>query len=356
MRLVKVTSLWPGMKVRHSIYSHNGREVLTAGETLDQNKIQNLITLGIQFVWVEDGFLNNLSDIEIVARETRVAAVEQVKKILLKTMESGRLVIEPKEVYSTVNELTENILAKDNLLYNMVDLRIQDDYTFSHSVNVCILALMTGITLGFSREELSELGVGALLHDIGKVKVPDNILNKPGPLNEHEFSIMQKHTLFGYEIIKESPKIGDIPANIALQHHENYDGSGYPSGIKGDNIIKYAQIISLADRFDAITANRIYRKAFPPHEAYEMCAAAGNYYVSNDIAKAFLHNIAAYPIGTVVELNNGMVGMVLETPKGYSLFPKVRVMLDENYRPLNQQQDIPLFNRVGLGIIRVIQY
>ncbi|WP_003543087.1 HD-GYP domain-containing protein [Desulfotomaculum nigrificans] len=356
MRLASVASLWPGMKVARSIYRDDGKEILRAGEILSKSKIEKLLLVGIQFLWVEDGYLSNTESQDVVAKETRAAAVRQVKSILLETRETGRLVIEPQTLYSTVNQFTDQILAQDNLIFNMIDLRNQDDYTFAHSVNVCILALMTGITMGLSRQELTVLGAGALLHDIGKVKIPDQILNKPDSLAKQEFLIMQQHPVLGYQIIKESKKLGDVPAVIALQHHENYDGSGYPAGLRGDAFHLYAQITSIADRFDAITANRVYRKAFPPHEAYEMCAASGNYYFNQEVVKAFLYNIAAYPKGTVVELNNGMIGVVLDTPKGCSLFPTVRVFLDEKQQPISEHYEISLLDKAGLSIVRVLQY
>jgi HD-GYP domain-containing protein (c-di-GMP phosphodiesterase class II) len=137
---------------------------------------------------------------------------------------------------------------------------------------------------------------------------------------------------------------------VALQHHENYDGSGYPLGVGGDKIHDYAQITSISDKFDAITSDRVHRKAFPPHEAYEMCAASGNFFFKDSIAKAFMHNIAAFPAGTVVELNNGMIAVSVDTLRGYSLFPKVRLLYDRNGNPLNEKYEIPLFNKPGLYV------
>lgn len=145
---------------------------------------------------------------------------------------------------------------------------------------------------------------------LGKVKIPDEILNKPGRLTDEEFSTIKMHTTYGYKLIFDAKGLDKIHALVALQHHESYDGSGYPLGIKDDKFIEYAQIISIADKFDALTADRVYRKSFPPYEAYEMCAASGNYLFKKHIVDAFLYNIAAYPSGSLVEINNGCIAVV----------------------------------------------
>ncbi|MFZ5647947.1 MAG: HD-GYP domain-containing protein [Bacillota bacterium] len=354
MRRVGISLAKPGMKLGHTVYNGKGEVLLASGVVLDDWYIQKLALWGVEFIFVDDCVPGNITAKDVISEETRAAAVRQVKNILLEAKESGRLVIDPQSLYNTVGEFANQLLSKRNLLFNLVDLRTQDEYTFAHSVNVCILALMTGITLGYNRDQLSLLGVGALLHDLGKVKMPDEILNKPDKLTSEEFELIKQHAYWGNEMIRDASNLGDIPAIVALQHHENYDGSGYPSGSKGDEIHEYAQITAISDRFDAITADRVYRKAFPPHEAFEMCAASGDFLFKDKIVKAFMFNIAAYPAGTMVELNNGMVAVSVDTPKGYPLFPKVRVIYDENGRPANQNIEITLFTKPGLYVTRVL--
>ena len=128
-------------------------------------------------------------------------------------------------------------MSSRDLMFNLVDLRQQDDYTFAHSVNVCVLALMTGMTLGYDSKKLAILGVGALLHDLGKIKIPDEILNKPGRLTREEFSIIKKHTVYGYELIRDSSSLDSLHAIMAYQHHESCDGTGYPAGIKTEKFM-----------------------------------------------------------------------------------------------------------------------
>jgi len=357
MSRVNISLLKPGMKIGKTVYGNRGQVLICKGATLTAGYIKKLAQFEIPFVYVDDGLtpgkvIPEVVVKDVITRQTRVAAVQQVKNILLETKESGKLVIDPQTVYTTVNSFTDELLSSDSLMVNLVDLRSQDDYTFAHSVNVCVLALMTGITLGLSKNELAVLGVGALLHDLGKVKIPNQILNKPDKLTDEEFIIMKSHTVYGFELIRTAKGLRNIHAQIAYQHHECYNGSGYPLGIKEGEFNKYAQIVAIADKFDALTANRVYRNAFPPHEAYEMCAASGNFWFKDYIVKAFLQNIAAYPSGALVELNDRRVAVVIDTPKGYSLFPRVRVLFDQNYRQLPAPQEIPLSEQEDLHIVR----
>lgn len=355
IRRVDVFHLQPGMKVARTIHGSKGDVLLKAGMTLTSGYIKNLVKLGVAYIYIDDGILPDIPVKDVVAQETRNAAVVQVKNILLKSKEAGRLVIDPKAVYSTVAGFTGQLLENDNLMYSLVDLRIQDDYTFAHSVNVAVLALMTGITLGFKREQLSALGVGALLHDLGKVMIPNDILNKPGRLTAEEYKIIKRHTAFGREMILSAGRLDDdIPAVVAYQHHESYDGSGYPLGVSGGDFHVFAQITALADRFDALTANRIYRPAYPSHEAYEMYAASGNFWFSDHVVRAFLYNIAAYSTGTRVELNNGMQAVVLDTPRGRSMFPRVRVIAGRDGRPVKGPFEVSLSERPDLHVVRVV--
>ena len=360
--------LKPGMKVERSVFGPRGEILVSKGSILTPSFISKLKEYEIHFVYINDGkqqgiYKKNKAPAvrapkikakDMIAKETRVAAVRQVKNILLETKESGKLVIDPQSIYRTVGQFTTEIMASRDLMFNLVDLRRQDDYTFAHSVNVCVLALMTGITLGYSSQQLAILGVGALLHDLGKVKIPDEILNKPGRLTREEYSLIKMHTVYGSELISASKNLNHLHALMAYQHHESCDGTGYPEGIKAEEFHDFSQIISIVDKFDALTADRVYRKPFLPNEAYEMCAASGNYLFKEYIVKAFLKNIAAYPAGAVVELNNGYIGAVIDTPKGFSTSPRVMLLYGPDRRPLPGYEEISLVEKGDLFVTRTV--
>jgi HD-GYP domain-containing protein (c-di-GMP phosphodiesterase class II) len=368
MSRIPFSLLKPGMKVEQSVYGPRGEILINKGSVLTPPCIKKMLEYRIPFVYINDGIqqkvfkknkagaaqIPKIKAKDVVAKETRVAAVRQVKNILMDTKESGRLVIDPQSIYSTVDQFTGEMMACHDLVFNLVDLREQDDYTFAHSVNVCVLALMTGITLGYDQKKLASLGVGALMHDLGKVKIPDEILNKPGRLTGEEFSTIKMHTVYGYEMIRDSKSLDSLHAIMAYQHHESCDGSGYPAGIKADKFHDFSQIISIVDKFDALTAERVYRKPFSPCEAYEMCAASGNYLFKDYIVNAFLKNIAAYPTGSIVELNNGYIGAVIDTPKGFSTFPRVMLLYAPDSRRLPVSLEISLVDKGDLFVTRML--
>ena len=356
MRRILLDYLKEGMIVGRTIHNKKGEELLKEGVALDKDYIELLAKSNIAHVIVDDGIPFQVPEAtDVISKQTRTLAVRQIKKVLLEAKESGRLLVEPQALYGTVGEFIRQLLASRDVIYNLIDMRLMDDYLFAHSVNVCVLSVMTGITMGYDSSDLELLGIGALLHDLGKVKLPDGILNKATPLDDDEWETVKMHTVFGYEIITKAGTMDDAVAVIALQHHENFDGSGYPLGIPDEQISEFSQIVAMADKFDAITAERSYRKAYPPIEAYELCEASLNYYVKESVARAFIYNVAAYPANTVVELNNGMIGVTTKTYKGNSLFPLVKVYCDKDKKAMAAPMQIPLYKNEGLRIVKVLQ-
>jgi len=210
----------------------------------------------------------------------------------------------------------------------MVDLKVFDDYTYYHSVNVAVLSIVLGTALGLDKTELCNLGFGALLHDIGKVFIDKNILNKRGPLTDDEFTLMKKHPSLGYDyLIKEFG--GSLSSQLGiLDHHEKFRGDGYPNNIKGEDISLFGRIISIADVYDALVSDRPYRKALIPSEAIEYIMGATYTFFDPELVKVFITKIAPYPVGTCVKLSNGLIGIVTENFESYCLRPNVRVFQD----------------------------
>lgn len=223
-----------------------------------------------------------------------------------------------------------------------------------HSVNVCILALMIGIHLGYSRSKLFHLAMGALLHDIGKTSIPERILNKPGKLSNAEFEIIKQHSIYGYKILNNNPNISHASALIAQQHHERYNGQGYPNALSKDDIHEFAKITGIADMYDAITADRVYRKAHSPHEAFEIISASGDNLFDFYLVEAFLHHLTAYPTGTLVKLNTGEIAIVTENYPGYSRQPKVRMLFSSSGCPLTVNEELWLAEDCKISISKVI--
>lgn len=359
MRKIPVGALRPGLKTGRPVYNGNGQVLLNSGVMLTERFIHRLKLLGIPAIYIDDGFLPDIEINDVISEETRVQAIAKVKALLSEQSGQrslvGRAIIGLKDMYATVNDIIDELLSNHSLMVNMIDIRCLDEYTFGHSVNVCVLAVLTGITMGFNRNKLFQLGMGALLHDIGKTKIPLVLLNKNGPLTGPEFEIIKKHCTYGAEILARDPYAGPLCRLVALQHHERYNGTGYPAGLAGDEIHLFARITGLADTYDALTADRVYRRAYPPHEAYEMIAGSGDYLFDFDVVQSFLFNVAAYPLGSLLRLSSGETGVVVDTIRGFSLYPRVRILFAADGTPLTSPYELWLGEHRQLAVAEVIR-
>ncbi|MCF8009965.1 MAG: HD-GYP domain-containing protein [Clostridiales bacterium] len=328
MRRISINSVQPGMKLGHTIYNSNGQVLLNTGVILNKKYINKLKDLGIPLLYIDDGLLSDVKVDDVVSQEVRVEVTQKIKKFFqdANTGTTTSNLIGVKELGKDINSIIDQLLGSEEVVYDLMDIRLLDEYTFGHSVNVCLLALITGIHLGYSRTKLFHLGMGALLHDVGKTKIPQSILNKPDKLTDEEFNEIKKHPEYGYEVLINKPNVSRLSSIIALQHHEKENGNGYPYGIAGDEIHEMAKITGLVDMYDALTSDRVYRKAFFPHEAYKMLlASAGNFYDAN-LVNSFLQHVAAYPVGTMVILNSGQTAAVVENRSSKTTVPKVRLL------------------------------
>lgn len=359
MRRVPTTTLLPGMKVGHAIYNSRGEILINRGVILNNKYINGLLKLGIPALYIIDESLPEFYVEDIIDERTRVEAVKLARNIL-KGPPATKSPLDKallNEARTTISDIIDQLLENPSLIVNMVDIRSLDDYLFAHSVNVCVLSLITGISLGYNRGKLMNLGMGALMHDMGKTLVPPQILNKPGSLTKDEFNVIKSHPEYGYIILGNSePYIRKICAIIALQHHERYNGEGYPKGLCRGDIHEFSQIVGIADVYDAMTADRVYRKAHPPNEAYEMLAGSGDFFFDYNLVRAFLHNIAAYPAGSVARLSSNETALVVETPKGFSLYPKIKIIYDAGGNRLTEPADIDMSKQNILTIVKVLEH
>lgn len=240
-----------------------------------------------------------------------------------------------------VGRITESILRNPDALLWLSALKKRDEYTYLHSLSVCMLSISFGRYLGLPRERLQELGFGAFLHDIGKMYIPDNVLNKPGPLNDEEMEVMRKHPEFGIEIVDGSERIPASSRNVIYSHHERLDGSGYTEGLAGEQIRPLTHIVSVCDTYDAMISHRPYKKACSPLDATaELYRTRGRFFDSNLVYR-FIGCIGIYPVGSLAELNTDEVGVVIAAGEE-RLRPKLLVVLDEEHQQLKRPYEINL--------------
>ena len=232
-----------------------------------------------------------------------------------------------------VGELTESVIRNPDALTCFIQLKKKDEYTAQHSLRVCILALAFGRHLGLDREMLEMLGMGALLHDIGKMKVPSEILNKPSALTDYEFTLMKSHVPRGVEILERMPGIPRPAIDVARCHHERYSGGGYIAGLKGDQIGFFGMVGGIVDCYDAVTSDRSYRAGMSAHTALKQMYEWRSRDFHPGLVEQFIQCMGIYPIGSVVELNTGEIAVVVTMNRVRRLKPRVTLVLNENCAP-----------------------
>ena len=233
-------------------------------------------------------------------------------------------------IAEVVERMMDSVARHPDALVWFSNLKDRDEYTAVHSLNVCMLAVTLAAWVGNDARAIKEMGIGALLHDVGKLKVPLEVLNKPGKLTDAEYAIMKKHPEYGVEILKNSPDLTPASLEIVRDHHERLNGKGYPAGRKGAEISYYSQIAAIADVYDAMTSDRVYQKGRSPAEALKlMMSFDGDF--NDELLRQFADYLGDYPIGSMVELNTGEVGFVIPSQQRQEK-PTILLVLDYKKR------------------------
>lgn len=235
-----------------------------------------------------------------------------------------------EKVKASVSDCINSILRNPDAMLWLSKIREEDHYTSEHCFNVCILALIFGRHLGIQGDDLTNLGICGMLHDVGKMSIPPDILNKPGSLNKIEFQVMRTHTDHGRETLTAQDNMLADAIEVAFSHHEMYDGTGYPRGLSGDNISEFSRIITICDVYDAITSDRVYKKAQSSHEALRVLYENRESKFDAELVVEFIQCVGLYPPGSIVELNSGEVAIVLATNYKMRRFPKIMIVLDKD--------------------------
>lgn len=244
------------------------------------------------------------------------------------------------KIIELTNSIYNTVFEADYISKYMSALKDADEYTFIHSVNVAFYSMLIGKWMKMSEDQMKILIQAGILHDIGKMRVDNKILNKPGKLTYEEFQEMKKHTIYGYNIIREKDDIGDNIKKAVISHHERMDGSGYPYGLAGDSINLYARIIAIADTYDAMTSNRVYKKKVTPFKSFDMFLQEGLALYDIEILNVFLNNISTYYIGSNVILNTGEKGKIVYIPPYDILSPIVET--ENGYLDFSKNSNISI--------------
>ena len=327
MRIVFVKNLNVDEVITKNVLNGDGKILLKAGTKITREHINYLKSSMIVFVYVEDEMLSDVR-IDFEMEILKEGVLNKMPRMFDEIV-SGNYV-ESTEALKNVETLVDHIIEEGEVNTNLFEVKTYDDYTYIHSLDTSIMASFLGISLGYDENRLKELSKAAILHDIGKIKGDNELINKSGDLTNEEFSEVKRHAIYGYEILKSAEGISEEIIKGVAEHHERVDGKGYPLGLKGDKISQFAKIISVCDVFTAVSANRCYRDRFDPKEAYELILSGSGTMFDPMIVNKFRETFYVYPLGCHVKLSNNKEGYVVKQNKKFPDRPIIRIIEGDN--------------------------
>lgn len=340
MRLITLDKCKSDVRLGKSIYNEHGKVLLTKGTLLSESLIERLKKNNLFTIYIEDDLSEGIEIVESIPEDLRNETIDIItdglNTLSKLNVENQNLhqMIKSERAIRSFQKIFKDILTC--LMENRVALnllattKIYEDHVYNHSVNVAVYACQLAIANGLPLKKIEEIGLGAMLHDIGKMYISKEILNKPEKLTNEEFEQIKLHSELGFDILKRIHEIPLTVSNCALQHHERIDGLGYPRGIKGADIHYYAKIISVADVFDAVTSHRVYRPAMLPHKGLELLYSGIDTQFERKQVELFKDSIAIYPPGITVKLNDGRIGIVSKYDFNSMGRPEIRIIKDED--------------------------
>ena len=312
MRYKAIDDIKIGDMLAIALYDTDNRLLLAGGKPLTYRVIETVRAMGIQGLYIEDKFSEGIEVTDCMPPEFRGEIIQSLKNFDIDhSVECARKMVD--------------MVMEGNTYLEYVNLKTFDNYTYEHSLSVSFYATLMGMALDYAKEELTNLTVAGLLHDLGKQMIPESILNKPGKLTEEEYEKVKQHPYLGYIMLRENHTISSTIRVSIYQHHENEDGSGYPCHLKGDQIYRFAKIIHIVDVYDALISKRPYKEPMPVAKELEFIQQKSGSMFDEHYIDVFLKIVPAYIKGSEVRLSNGENGIVAENYANSVLRPKVRL-------------------------------
>jgi len=365
IKLIEIKQLRPGMYVHDVNCSWMDHPFATKNFMVkDAKRVSDIKSLGVHDLYIDIsrgmdvvGEARNQDDLrhdvdqqmsaiakEMQAEPQRSSLTQEVERARQLHGEANRIVrnmvqdirlgkqIEMEQIEPLVENMIDSIFRNQDALLPLVRLKDHDNYTFQHSVSVSALLVSFARGLKMERSIIKELAIGGLLHDVGKAKVPDEILNKPAKLTDAEFAKMKSHVVQSILILQNTPGISQIALDVAGQHHERFDGTGYPNKLKGDEISLYGRMGAIVDVYDAITSDRCYHKGMAPTAALGRLLEWSKYHFDPALVRAYVKSVGIYPTGSLVRLESGRLGVVIEQHENKMMQPKLRVIFHAEHQ------------------------
>ncbi len=331
MRLVPISAVHEGNVLGQSLSDESGRILLRKGVKLSESFIRQLKTLGYDTLYIEDEYTE--AEVDEVLKPKVVAEIIHMAESITKHLTQSRP--NQRNLNDSINRLTsilesvlDDILGSPDAVTNLLTISNFDEFTYKHSLNCMVLAVMLGDKLNLDRESLLNLAIGSVFHDMGKFFVPKEILLKPAKLLPDEIELMQKHPREGYNYLKKASQLMPTARIMALEHHEKWDGSGYPSRKKGEDTYLHSRISAACDVFEALTANRPYRSGWSVSEARSFVIAGAGTHFDPDIVQPFSRLVNPYPLDSFVRLSDGREGVVRGVNQTLLDRPEVEIFVE----------------------------
>ena len=339
MRYMKFEQVKEGMVVGQDIYDGDGCLLIAKDLVLNADYIENLKRMGFAGLYVRDELTEEIDIKDVISPEVRREAVREVRELFLTNDGIEATSEEEDQIRQMVQNVVEQVIDSEDVLYNVMDLKNYDNYTYFHSVSVAVLSAVIGARMKMTTQELLVLTTAAFLHDIGKKFLDIEILNSSQKLTKPQIDHLLQHPMKGYEFLKTNFQFPPMVALGVLEHHEWYNGEGYPLHKSGNDIPLCARIIKIADVYDAMTSKRPYHEPISPAETVEYIMARMETEFDPNVLRYFLKSVAVYPVGCEVELSNGQHAVIIENFKDYILRPKIKVLETEQIINLVTDED-----------------
>jgi putative nucleotidyltransferase with HDIG domain len=329
----------PGMILGEDIYNHFDVMVVASGTIINNQIYTMLDRMSIDEVYIIEKEVSGLKEVVVVEDDVQNLYNDTVEsfKNLFNNAKFGKQVL-AEEVSDMLGPMLSEVENNNQLAKKLWQIEACDEYTYDHSVTVSMASALLGKWMGLTEEQINELAMAGLLHDIGKCNIPDEILKKPDRLSEDEFKVMKTHATLGYLLLKNGKDFSDDVLMGVYQHHEKFDGKGYPNKLSGEDIHLYGRIIAVADVYSAMTSNRIYREKMSPFKVAKLIMEFSFGYLDPVAVNTFLSNVSNFYVGTLVKLNDGRIGQVVMINRGDPYRPLIKI--NDDYVDLSKNYDI----------------
>lgn len=330
MRYISSPHIKPQMIIAKTLYTLKGDPLIMEGRSLNERTVQRIKDFGYNGIYIEDEISKDIKISDVISSKLKAEALHNFKNFYQRIPRNINSYRDLDKLKNVVEDIINELISYKVTMINIVDIKTLEDYYYYHAVNTAIISLIIGLDLKLNRIQLFELGLAALLHDVGKAFIDNNILTKTAQLTEKEEEILQNHAYLGYKYLKDLNCLSTKTYIGVLEHHEKYNGTGYPNKKKDANIYIYGRIIAIASCYDAMTSEKPYNPAKNPSEAMEYIMGASGTLFDPELVQIFAKKVAPYPTGTLVNLSDNRTGIVINNYKDCCIRPVIKIIKSQD--------------------------